>query len=391
MSEGVARLYPSLHPLPKASSLSSPGVRELCDLALKGLLPMFNPETRLFCYRRKLTSMGMVCEGASHRYTIIALLGLLRCEAAGMRVPVDISSVLQRLLEDLVWIDGIGDLGLLLWLCAEASNDHLYNLRSSIDLNDAVTRFRDAREGKTTEVSWLLAGIAHAALAAPGERSKLQGVASHLYEVVKRNQGPQGIFGHLARRRTLAGTLRRDIGCFADQVYPIYAMARYAEAFEEKPALEAAGRCADAICRLQGPLGQWWWHYDSLTGQVFGKYPVFSVHQHGMAPMALFALGDVTKRDWTGAVYKGLQWISGANELEWDQRERTNQIIWRDIHPGKERTRYLASALAMIGYQGSFGSAANLRINFECRPYELGWLLFAFAGRDAALSRVMSS
>jgi hypothetical protein len=24
----------------------------------------------------------------------------------------------------------------------------------------------------------------------------------------------------------------------------------------------------------------------------------------------------------------------------------------------------------------------NLNIKYECRPYELGWLLYAFAGRD---------
>jgi hypothetical protein len=29
------------------------------------------------------------------------------------------------------------------------------------------------------------------------------------------------------------------------------------------------------------------------------------------------------------------------------------------------------------------GTPAELRILHECRPYELGWLLYAFAGRES--------
>ena len=363
--------------------LGAPYVADLCELAVDGLLAMFDPQSRLFCYRRKLTSTGMINEGVSHRYTVMALLGLLRWRAAGMQSPIDIDSAVARLLEHLTWINGIGDLGLLLWLCAEGSAKHLRKLSSSVNVEHALHKLRDARERKTTELAWFLAGIAHAVLAAPKEHSTIQNTASQTYELLKRNQRQSGIFGHLARRRSLGGALRGHIGCFADQVYPIYAIARYAEAFDNELALEAATSCADAICRLQGPLGQWWWHYDSLDGHVLGKYPVFSVHQHGMAPMALLALGDTAKRDWSGPVYKGLRWISGSNELDFDMQDAPNKVVWRDIQPGGNYTRYLATALDVIGCQRRLGVAENLRINFECRPYELGWLLYAFAGHNA--------
>ena len=42
---------------------------------------------------------------------------------------------------------------------------------------------------------------------------------------------------------------------------------------------------ASASCRV--PHGQWWWHYDVRDGSVVERYPVYSVHQHAMAPMAL--------------------------------------------------------------------------------------------------------
>ena len=60
-------------------------------------------------------------------------------------------------------------------------------------------------------------------------------------------------------------------------------------------------------------MGQWWWHYDSLTGNVFQRYPVYAVHQHGMAPMALFALADAARLDFSQSICNGLAWIYGGN------------------------------------------------------------------------------
>jgi hypothetical protein len=388
MPEIAAQLQSSPYQPPQISELSgdSLDIHHLCELALEGLIPMFDGDQKLFCYRRRLTPHGLVCEGLSPRYTIMALLGLLRCRAAGMQLPIEIEPVVTRLVDNLSWIDGIGDLGLLLWLCASISTHHLRKLCFNADVKNGLHHFRDAREGMTTEVAWFLAGIAHAALAVPEDRSTFESTARETFELLKVNQGVGGIFGHLARRKTLAATLRSHIGCFADQVYPIYALTRYAEAFESHAALDMASSCAEGICKAQGSLGQWWWHYDSTDGQVFGKYPVFSVHQDGMAPMALFALGDATQRDVTPPVYKGLQWIGGANELRCDLRDNANTMIWRSIHPGGKYKNYIAGALDAIGYDGKFGMVENLQVNFESRPYHFGWLLYAFAGREVPLA-----
>ena len=83
----------------------------------------------------------------------------------------------------------------------------------------------------------------------------------------------------------MVGILRGGVGSFADQVYPIYGISKFSQALGDEKALERALDCGLNICEAQGPLGQWWWHYDSSTGEVVGKYPVFSVHQHAMGPM----------------------------------------------------------------------------------------------------------
>jgi hypothetical protein len=356
-------------------------VNSLCDLALEGLAPMFDIEANLFCYRRKKTAAGMVNDGVSHRYTVITLLGLLEAEASGMRSPVAWQGVLERLLESLDWVGGVGDLGLLLWLCAAAGPKYLGQLCHSVDIPKAFHRFGDTRMGKTTELAWFLTGASYAAATGQGYREGFRAIARQAYVAIKNNQRPGGLFGHLAKRATVRSALRGKIGCFADQVYPIYALVRFAAIYKEQAALDMARNCAEAICRLQGPQGQWWWHYDSATSKVVGKYPVFSVHQDGMAPMALFAVSDEIDEKFTAAAYKGLQWIGGNNELGYEMRHYSSYLIWRSIDQEQKYRAYIAHVLGMESSEQTSETDLKLNLTLECRPYHLGWLLYAFAGR----------
>jgi len=359
-------------------------IGELNDLAVRGLVTMFDAESRLFCYRLRCRESGWVQEGLSHRYTMMTLLGLHQYEVKGKQSPVEVRPVLERLLDDTGWIDNLGDLGLLLWACALLWPERLRRTCASVDVRSAIHRFREGREGRTMELAWLLSGIAHARLAWPGELPELTDLAAETYRLLKKNHGKHGIFGHLARNRTFAGALRGHIGSFADQVYPIYALTKFAEAYRAPAALQMARTCAEAICQAQGPLGQWWWHYNSATGKVFERYPVYSVHQDGMAPMALFALGEATQADFTEPIYRGLRWIAGQNELGCDLRVPGDHIIWRSVFHGSRHRRISSRARTAAGLGRSGESTEDLKTTFECRPYHFGWLLYAFAGREAA-------
>ncbi len=202
--------------------------------------------------------------------------------------------LLDSLLETKYQISDPGDLGLLLWLCSLAAPERLDETIASVRSHPALIGNSDAYEGRTMELAWLLTGLSHAALAHPKFRIKLTDSAVRIFNMLKANYGGKGIFGHQRRGRTLVGNLRARIGTFADQVYPIYAMSKCAPAFQIDGAGELSRSCAQAIVRVQGPQGQWWWHYDSSTGEVTRGYPVFSVHQDGMAPMALFAAGELS-------------------------------------------------------------------------------------------------
>ena len=351
----------------------TPQTAHLVTLAIKGLESMYDPRKKLFCYRLRKTPERPVLEGISHRYTIITLLGLLRARSAGLQAPIDVEATIDRLFDDRVWLDNIGDLGLLLWLCAATSEEWLKRFDARFDLTRALEHFPDARRRLTMQLSWFLTGLTHACKA--GRAAYLEPLADETYRLVRANQGQHGLFGHMAKWRSPAGLVRGRVGSFADQVYPILAMAHFSQVFGQGEARANALRCATAICRLQGSLGQWWWHYDSVNGRVVEHYPVYSVHQHGMAPMALFALEEACGADFDTHTKNGLGWISGKNELNQDLVDADAGVAWRCIQPPKS-SAYAASIRGLISKRPTRG---RLEILYECRPYELGWLLYAFA------------
>ena len=353
-------------------------VAPLVELAIRGLEAMYDEEQAIFCHRLKQTSVANVKEGISQRYTVMTLLGLLRAEAAGYRSPIDISGTIDALYRNTEWVDNIGDLGLLLWL-SSVSPRKLDRFYATFDLANALRNYSDSRKRLTMELAWFLTGLAHASRAERKRPPYLDALARQTYALLQSNQGKDGFFGHMARWKSLAGAVRGHVGSFADQVYPIIALAHFGQTFTMKEALQNSLQCANAICNLQGPLGQWWWHYDSMTGRVAERYPVYSVHQHAMAPMALFAAQDACDADFRDQIYKGLEWIGGANELRQSLEDKSASLVWRCIRPQKS-TSSLGRLAALVG-QGR--AAGALHVLHECRPYELGWLLYAFAGRGS--------
>lgn len=360
-------------------------VEQLVDLAIQGLPQMYDAENRLFCVRLYRANDGLVREGVSVRYTLISLMGLHKYEARGRRPPIEVRPVLDSLLSAVDSIGDIGDLGLLLWLCALAAPEHLPTAFASDRVQRAMTYVREGGERRTMELAWFVAGLAHASMALLPGTFGLEDTALHAQRVLTENQGGYGFFGHAARTGRISRILRGHIGSFADQVYPIYALVRFSQAYAVPTALQRARRCAEALCSTQGPLGQWWWHYDAAGGGVFEQYPVYSVHQDGMAPMALFSIGEATGADFSGPIRKGLGWIA-KNELRYNLCDASDRVIWRSVYHGCNYRTHLRRVAALSGARRKPEPFADLRITFECRPYHLGWLLYAFCGRESLLS-----
>ena len=208
---------------------------------------------------------------------------------------------------------------------------------------------------------------------------------------LKAEQGGKGIFGHHLPATDLA-KYRAHVGCFADQVYPIQALARYAALTGDGDSMAAANRCAARIVELQGDDGQWWWHYDIRTGDVVEGFPVYSVHQHAMAPMALFDLSESGGDDHRSDIAAGLDWMTAHPETSASLLDDQTGAIWRKV--GRKEPRKAVRSLRAIST--SLSPSLRLRaldllfkpgkVDYECRPYELGWLLYAWLSPPASAS-----
>jgi hypothetical protein len=353
-------------------------IRKLRALSFSSLKRMYDAEKGLFHFRLRRTEGGIVPEGHSVRYTAIVLIGFARedereCAAAlGGQSPRELG---ERLLRRIGEVDNPGDLALILWAATALALPGRDAARQRLEAARPAELDRP-----TVETAWALTALSLDREARVGDlRERL---AARLTDSFNESSG---MFPHLLPAGTTG--LRAHVACFADLVYPIQALALYHACWGAPRALEIASRCAETICRLQGEAGQWWWHYDRRTGDVVEGYPVYAVHQDSMAPMALFDLKQAGGPDFAAAVLRGLAWLERAPELGGGSLidERAG-LIWRKVarrEPGKASRAIQAVASrvhprARVPIGGVFPPTA---IDYEDRPYHLGWVLYAWPAR----------
>lgn len=351
-------------------------VRTLRELALSGLRRMYRPDAGCFAFRFRRADPAPVLEGRSTRYTAVALVGLA---AAGADVARDVLSgatlgeVAERLVADFDRMDDIGERALTLWACRALGHVGTGAALDALRRADPV-----ACACPTVELAWCLT-----ALSLDGETADAalaDGVAERLMASFRDGAD---LFTHRPAGAP-ASRLRGHVACFADLVYPIQALAHYHRATGSARALGLARRCADRMCRTQGDAGQWWWHHDVRTGKVIEGYPVYSVHQDSMAPMALFDLADACGDDHRDAIDRGLDWLVHAPEIDGSLVDTDAGVIWRKV-ARRERGKLTRAARALstrihpaLRPPAPF---APRSIDWESRPYHLGWILYAWHNR----------
>jgi hypothetical protein len=367
----------------RSTSENNIQISPLIELSFKRLANLYDEEQGLFAFYIKNDKRIPMPVSWSICYTAITLLGLNKIECGESQEPMILNR--EKSLNSLVanWkrTDTFGHLGLIQWANAECKGQY------SSKVTDAIAKKTSANYLKklpTTELSWLLTGIC-ATYQNQVMDDLLKELARQYYKALVKNFNPQtGLFRHTLTK-VAPLDFRSHIGNFADQIYSVFALSLYYEIFNDKQAIMKAIQCADCLCSLQGKQGQWWWHYHSKRGSVGSPYPVFSVHQCGMGPMGLQKLSIVSGKDYRAPIYKGLNWLFGSNELGLKMVDLNRKLIWRDIElsPQASITRYISILLAETSLTRStqqINSKNSLRLNREMRPYELGWLLYAFSG-----------
>jgi hypothetical protein len=358
---------------------AGPVLGDLVALSLRGLREMYDGQRHEFAQsarRDPHSSSGLRTEGANLRYAAIVALGLGQVDVeqqrdvlAGMTAAEFAAVIAEQALD----AADLGAVALAAWAAAEIAG-----AAPAAALNRLDHELGAGASVPTVVLAWALA-----AFVAAGDSVDFGDAAHRVCARLLAAQGGPGLFPHAVPAGSM-GRHRSHVGCFADQVYPIQALARYYGATGERTALDAATRCADTIVDAQGSAGQWWWHYDTRTGGVVEGFPVYSVHQHAMGPMALFELQEAEGADHRAAVMRGLEWLRTHPETGEELIDPRRGVVWRKVGRREPRKAVRSVHALTTSMRPTMRLNALDRIfpagpvDHECRPYELGWLLYAW-------------
>lgn len=315
----------------------------------------------------------------SFRYTVNTLLGLLEAARAGI-AGVEVAEVDAMTRTFLAHhgrsIESSADRGLLLLLLSElggfdqettelvgALGQRLGGDRSALNMQDA---------------GWIVWGAAGATRRQVPGAAELGRRTTALVEDEFVHPG-SGMPRHTTAR------YRRNVVSFGSFVYFLRAMREASVTFADARAEDLFRNGVRHALAIQGPLGEWPWMLDVRTGTPFDVYPVFSVHQDSMAMLFLLPALDAGVEGVAAAVGRSLDWCFGANESGIDFYRYDPFFAYRSIERA-DRSPRVRRYLRSLGYSltkrpATFGSAANARLNDECRSYHLGWILYAWAPR----------
>ncbi len=352
-------------------------VADLLGIAVRGLpLAFVDGEFvfRLDGTRGQDGDWTLRSSGTSHRYAAITALGLLRLPEPAQRDVLggeDCVRLIDRLASRLDGVTNLGDAALTCWAAAEAGHAALPRALGRLAELDTPDR-----AAYVVEAAWVVSALVAA--------RKRADVEEHLERARRRLLAarPHALFPRVAVGD--ASWYRGHVGSFADQVYPVQALARLHASADDTEALAVAASVAESICTLQGSDGQWWWHYDSRTGSVVEGYPVYSVHQHAMAPMALLDLADAGGPDHLDAICRGLGWMTARPETTEPLIVDDPPTTWRKVARADKRKAVRGIRAASTRVRPGWRLSALDRlypptaVDHECRPYELGWLLFTW-------------
>ncbi len=346
-------------------------------MSLRTLPRMLVPGTQTFCLQlTRDNSIGEFAPIYSPRYSIMCLLGLERARRAGLQSHLDLDALFAAAFEGLRELT-VGDVGLLLWLAVRRESSRA----------DAIAKVLERRVSQTNldqlqgmEIGWLIAGSAfYEALASRREFNVGRQLITYFFE---KRVSPSGLAFHLGRG------WRRRFPNFATQIYSVHALSIRARLHKDSRCGEQAVAIAEKLRKLQRENGGWPWLYDAVRGIVVEPFEIYSVHQHAMGPMGLLELNEATGYDVSGMLRRSMNWLERNNELQFPMIDDGAGLIYRSIRRQPPRDRlaiYSRVARSLVGMRlddSRCESISGLEMNLTCRPYELGWALEAWTGRD---------
>jgi hypothetical protein len=377
----------------------APQFADLAELSLDALPGMFDEGTGLFSHKTVVEGGRYVNREPNVLYSAVSLVGILRQR----RRPADAVLPLGRALDGLHRATAErrrpGEMANFVWAATMAEDGRGAEMTRRLAGVDPASC-------PSGELGQVLYGLVCGARAYEAERDRATSASrAAARELLGRFSPRAEVFRTSPRARRLPRRelLESGLASFAAQVYPLHGLAALHLHTGEAPPAELK-RVADRIVDAQGPLGQWWWIYSSRARVVLEGYPVYSVHQDGMAFLGLSELEPLGVGNYLEPLALGLDWIFGANELGTGVVDREPAMVYRCIQrAGSDADgsygvskanlwRILRRSLApRVSGDVTDACPADLEILRECRSYHLGWLLYADSMVQDAESRQAGS
>ena len=359
-------------------------MRELAGVALRALPLMYDEGCSLFSQKAMPRGDGLVNRGTNPYYSAASMVGILSQSLASPDDVVPVGRALDALHAACEQGRGGPLLATTLWAGALAGDERAAGLVDRLERTFSVEGAESAALGQ------VIKGLVVAADAFPQVRDPALALAGRCAaELLGRHSAQACLFRAMPHRVSgLRSLMGARITSFASQVYPLLGLsALYAHRGEAPPpALRAT---ADFLARSQGPLGQWWWLYAPSTAAILEGYPVYSVHQDGMAFMGLVPVEELGEGSYREALSLGVEWLQ-RNELSTPLVDDQPPFICRNIQRagsdadaafGISRAnfyRVVARSLAPRPSRNrNEADPSTLEPLRECRSYHLGWLLYA--------------
>jgi hypothetical protein len=369
----------------EASSGQGNGLEDVARVSRLVLPSMYDDAAHLFSHKTLVKDGAYVNQAPNLHYSAISLVGLLLDSGGSLDSVIPLGSVLDEI-HTAAPDAAPGVLGNLLWASSLAGDGRAERVVEMVE-----RRLRPAQLDSAT-LGGLLNGLSETAKAFPALVDRVRRPAAALKdELLARFIEGADVFRGMPPRPTgFRSAVIREVSSFATQVYPLHGLAAYYAWTQETPA-PALGRVASRLVEAQGDQGQWWWLYSTRRRAVLEGYPVYSVHQDGMAFMGLAPLEALGIGSYRPALDLGVAWLYGENELSRSLVESDPPIIFRNIQRkgsdadaafGISRANYwkvaLKSLAAPRGEAVDPPDAGSLEVLRECRSYHLGWALTAY-------------
>lgn len=300
---------------------------------------------------------------SSIRASAVVLIGLARADEFSIDHGFSLGSLRTGLL-NAIGLAGVspGELGLSLWAEAVADGSATHEILAEIQRRLPLDPARLPLE----EHAWLVSGLAEA----DADRDLLRELTTSLEE----RAGKSGLLSDSHRR------IGGGLGMVGAQFHAGIALSKARTAESDDRAAEIIASLAERLAAIQRPDGAWPGVIDSRRGQAAEIYPVFTVNQVALAPLAFRGIPEEPD----AALERGIDWARGGNVLGFDlihpKETRVDHGIVPRRHVGS-LARGVGQATRIIRGEPRNLGAGDLILDPHVSAEDLGWILEAWVGR----------